>query len=121
MLELLRDRLLETWAEWPRRRFHESWLRRSLEQGAKVWIRQRMWSYRIERQPLIVELGVESWLAHANSKDRNVRKKVKLGALCPREFSIEVKGAFLTPEGLPAPNPKEVLERAHHIHSYGFT
>jgi hypothetical protein len=121
MVELLKPKLIEAWQGWPRCKFDIEWLIQGIGAGAKVWVHQGMWAYHVEQRPIRVEIAVEDWLRHQTSTDRKVRKKVKLGALRPREYEIDVKCLFLSPDAIVAQLPKPPQERARQIHMYGFT
>jgi len=121
ILALLTPKLIAAWLKWERRPYDEAWLRQSLDPaGAKIWIHQGRWSLGWDRREITVELCVDSWLAHAHSPHKEIRRKVKLGALCPREDKLVVKGFFLDAFGV-SQTPKSLTERATQIHRYGFT
>jgi hypothetical protein len=121
LMNLLRPKLANNWRKWARRRFKVEWLNKSIGKGAKVWVRQGQWSRGKKRHRISIQLSVDRWLAHQSCGDACVRKKVKLGALCPREFEIDVKGVFLSRKGAAMKQPKPKEQRARQIHLYGFT
>jgi hypothetical protein len=119
MLDLLRSKLIAAWTQPAP--FGADWMRQSIGEGAKVWVHQGRWVLGWKRRPIRVELAVDDWLTHQADSDEKIRTKVKLGALCPRSFEVDVKGIFLSPEGVPCKPPKPLNERARQIHMYGFT
>jgi hypothetical protein len=121
LLESLTSKLVDAWLAWKHRPYDEAWVRRSLDPFvAKIWIHQGHWSRGWDRRKIRIELQVDAWLLHKDSRNASVRKKVKLGALCPREDKLIVKGAFLNAHGV-GQLPKPPSERAKQIHQYGFT
>jgi hypothetical protein len=117
-IEQIRPRLENAGKGRSRLALDSSALQLSLDADAKVWMHQGLWSRNWKRKRIQIELHVPSWLKHQHDANCSVRKKVKLGALCRRESSIDVKGGFLDRQGRPV---KLKHERALQIHRYGFT
>jgi len=120
VMNLLRPLLELAWEDWLHRPHNLDWLRSSLSQNGKIWIHQGRWSLRWNLYRLPRELIVESWAANLQSSQSEVRKKVRLGMLCPYEHHLVVKGVFLDEGGCPIIK-KSSASRAEQINKYGFT
>ncbi len=122
LITLLTPKLERAWLGWPRRPCSIDWLRMSIDPTrAKVWIHQRRWARFPRNRRIKIELAVDRWLAHQSDRSAKIQKKVKLGALCPEEDELEIKGAFLNRAGVPVPEPKPMPKRAEEIYKYGYT
>jgi hypothetical protein len=120
IIDLLRPILIDAWRNWRHRRKEPDWAEKSLA-GGKIWIHQGRWALPRYLNRSKTALDIAEWQQHRNDPNAKIRKKVRLGSLCPVETFVTIKGHFLNPDGTIAGNPKSRAERADQIHKFGFT
>ena len=95
-----------------------TWAAQSLySPNTKIWIHQGLWLRMKERK--IRNLYIERWISHIKDKDQKIAKKALWSMLIPDEEKLEIKGGFVSLDGVHGPDLKP--ERSEQINEYGFT
>jgi hypothetical protein len=110
-IKLIKEREKRTCALW--------WAEKSLrDPAAKIWIHQGLWLRHAKREDEYLNAWGNKWHRSLTEKEK---KKLKWGCLVPEgETSLEIKGGYITLEGIRDGAPKKP-NRAKDIHMFGFT
>jgi hypothetical protein len=101
-----------------KRRLVKSEIEASLRAAsAKIWIHQGRWFRERRREDRVIL--VERWQAGLSSSDSEARRKAVWASLHPDETRLDIKGGWISPDGVELVGPKP--SRGCEIRDLGFT